>query len=94
MGLSLAMQVNLTKKIVVSSTKFSWSSFCTLLISFRYQMNGQRLWLQQENNEEGGNAFQGLCMRINRSGRRPFIYFNFRLNIVVCDLHQADEFSP
>lgn len=28
------------------------------------------------------------------SERRSFVYFNFRLNIVVSNLHQADELSP
>ena len=39
---------------------------------------------------EGGHPFQA----VKGSERRPFIYFNFRLNIVVHDLHQVDELSP
>ena len=39
---------------------------------------------------EGGHHSQALCTRIRGSGRRSFIYFIFRLNIVVSDFDLAD----
>ena len=34
---------------------------------------------------------QALCMKIKGPGKRPFTYFNFRLNIFVSNLYQVDE---
>ena len=79
--------------MVVSSAKFTilifWSPFWTPLVSSYYQLNGQRLWLHQQINMEGVHP----CYAMKETERRSLIYFNFRLNIEVSDLHQTDEFS-
>ena len=77
MGLSLAMQLILPYQVIASSAKFTilifWFLYCTLLIPCHYQLNGQRLWPQQQSKMEGNHTCQALCMRIRGSGRRPFI---------------------
>ena len=92
MTLSLAKQLILPRKMVVSSAKFiiliSWSPFFTPLIPCHYQLNGRLLWPKQHSNMEDGHPYQA----IKRSERWPI--FNVKLNIVLINLYQANEFSP
>ena len=64
MTLSLAKQLILPRKMVVSSAKFiiliSWSPFCTPLIPCHYQLNGRLLWPKQHSNMEDGHPYQAV----------------------------------
>ena len=80
-----------------SSTNFtiliSWSPVCTPLIPCHYHW---KVWVMTSvanattcRNTKRGKSCKIINIRVKGSERRPFIFI-FRLNIVLCDLHQAD----
>ena len=90
MGFSLAKQLILPKKIV-AIRKVHYFDF---LVSFQYTFNSMSLLIYWSKTLEGVHDGQQRnmksgqpCQAIKGSERRPFIYINFRLNIVLSHFH-------
>ena len=96
MGLSLAKQLMPPEKMFVSSAKFtiliSWSTLYTFnSLSLSLKWVSTLVTATYRNMESGQQPKTSYMMKVNGLERRPFIFI-FRLDIVLHDLYQVDDF--